>query len=216
MNPSLEIIRKRMKSTSYARFFAARRYDSLNNQSLFSLSIASFSLIFVTLLQKYSSMPIFDSTKLELIQLIASIIIATLSIVVSFASFSIKSEKMRVSGEEINELVAKVDCINDLPWDSKTKKKATKIRKRYEILKAKSLNHKNFEFEYGKIERKREENKSEASYNCKVTFKSFIANLLPYIPFNIISLISVFLVLYSISLYFDSNTPSVIGVICSC
>lgn len=197
MNPSLEIIRKRMKSTAYARFFAARRYDSLNNQSLFSLSIASFSLIFATLLQKYSSIAIFDATKLELIQLLASITIATLSIVVSFASFAIKSEKMRVSGEEINELIAKIDCISDLPWDYKAIKKTTKIRKKYEILKAKSLNHKNFEFEYGKLECKREEKNNKS----KVTFKSFIANLIPYIPFNIISLISAFLFIYSIVLY---------------
>lgn len=201
MNPSLEIIRKRMKSTAYARFFSARRYDSLNNQSLFSLSIASFSLIFSTLLQKYSPMNIFDATKLELIQLIASIIIATLSIVVSFASFAIKSEKMRVSGEEINELIAKIDCIGDSHWDCKAIKKVTKIRKRYEILKAKSLNHKNFEFEYGKIERKREESKSKQGDSFKVTPKSFIANLLPYIPFNVISIISAVLVCYSVVLY---------------
>lgn len=126
MHTSLTLLRKRMKSTAYARFFSARRYDRLNNQSLFSLSLSSFILIFVTLLQKYSPTAVFETNNLELIQLLSSITIATLSIVVAFSSYAIKSEKMRVSGEEINELISKIDHIADLPWSLKTIKKTKK------------------------------------------------------------------------------------------
>lgn len=203
MSTSTELLRKRMKSTAYARFFSARRYDSLNNQSLFSLSIASFTLIFLTLFQKYSINRIFDANNLELIQLIASITIAILSIVVSFASFSIKSEKMRMSGEEINELISRLDSISDLPWDNKAIKKTKKIRDKYEILKAKSLNHKNFEFEFGKAERKREESNNKSSKE-KISFKSRIENRAPHIPFFIISFLSAMLLMVSIFLYINN------------
>ncbi|WP_346732246.1 SLATT domain-containing protein [Enterobacter kobei] len=141
MHSSLMLLRKRMKSTAYARFFSARRYDRLNNHSLFSLSLSSFILIFITLIQKYSNGKIFDANDLELVQLLSSITIATLSIVVAFSSYSIKSEKMRVSGEEINELISKIDHISDLPWNLESINKTKKIRAKYEILKSKSLNH---------------------------------------------------------------------------
>ncbi|HGD3423299.1 TPA: SLATT domain-containing protein [Enterobacter hormaechei] len=139
MHSSLIILRQRMKSTAYARFYSARRYDRLNNYSLFSLSLSSFILIFVSLIQKYSIVKIFDANNLELIQLLSSITIATLSVVVAFSSYSVKSEKMRISGEEINELISKIDYISDLPWEEKSIKKTKKIRAKYEILKAKSL-----------------------------------------------------------------------------
>ncbi|CAM8457662.1 TPA: SLATT domain-containing protein [Citrobacter freundii] len=204
MNTSLAILRKRMKSTAYARFFSARRYDALNNYSLFSLSISSFCLIFITLLQKYSIKPIFSSENLELIQLLASITIATLSIVVSFASYAIKSEKMRVSGEEINELISKIDHLSDIPQSYKSIKKTKKIRVQYEILKSKSMNHKNFEFEYGKLERKREESESKEKCNCKnkVSFKSIFDNYSVYIPYISISFFSISFLLIGAIRYF--------------
>lgn len=211
MNNSLALLKKRMKSTAYARFFSARRYDSLNNYSLFSLSISSFILIFVTLLQKYSICNIFNSNALELIQLIASIIIATLSITVSFASYSIKSEKMRISGEEINELISKIDHLIDLEWNEITKKKAKRIRDKYEILKSKSLNHKRFEFVYGKIERKREDeiavyDKEKNLCGSKsIDLASRISNYLPYTPYVIISFLFTALFLYSLTQYISSN-----------
>lgn len=199
MNINLEPLRKRLKSTTYARFHSARRYDSLNNHSLFSLSVASFTLIFVTLLQKYSNGYIFDSNTLELIQLVASITIATLSIVVSFASYSIKSEKMRVSGEEINELISKIEHLQCCEWNEKTIKKTKKIRSKYEVLKAKSLNHKKFEFEYGKMERKREESQpSVIDQKFNVSKSSMLANYLPYVPYLIISALSI--ILFSLSI----------------
>lgn len=217
MNNSLAPLRKRMKSTAYARFFSSRRYDRLNNYSLFSLTISSFILIFVTLLQKYSNCIIFHSNTLELIQLIASIIIAILSITVSFASYSIKSEKMRVSGEEINELISKIDHLGDFEWDVIAQKKTKKIRDKYEILKSKSLNHKEFEFIYGKVERKREDDNNAKDQNNKkdqdnnkrtsetVNLASKISNYLPYIPYITISFFSISLFIYSLVIYILRN-----------
>nr|WP_162271217.1 SLATT domain-containing protein [Enterobacter soli] len=190
-----------MKSTAYARFFSARRYDRLNNYSLFSLSLSSFILIFITLIQKYSDGKTFDPNVLELVQLLSSITIATLSIVVAFSSYSIKSEKMRVSGEEINELISKIDHISDLPWDLENIKKTKKIRIKYEILKSKSLNHKNFEFIYGKTERKREESQSNTPIENEIKLSTWLDNYLSFIPYIIISLFSAILFFYGFLKY---------------
>ncbi|HEP0498588.1 TPA: SLATT domain-containing protein [Enterobacter kobei] len=190
-----------MKSTAYARFFSARRYDRLNNHSLFSLSLSSFILIFITLIQKYSNGKIFDANDLELVQLLSSITIATLSIVVAFSSYSIKSEKMRVSGEEINELISKIDHISDLPWNLESINKTKKIRAKYEILKSKSLNHKNFEFIYGKTEKKREESQNNILIDNEIKFSSRLDNYLPFIPYIIISSFSVVLFFYGFLKY---------------
>ncbi|WP_372585064.1 SLATT domain-containing protein [Enterobacter kobei] len=195
------LLRKRMKSTAYARFFSARRYDRLNNHSLFSLSLSSFILIFITLIQKYSNGKIFDANDLELVQLLSSITIATLSIVVAFSSYSIKSEKMRVSGEEINELISKIDHISDLPWNLESINKTKKIRAKYEILKSKSLNHKNFEFIYGKTEKKREESQNNILIDNEIKFSSRLDNYLPFIPYIIISSFSVVLFFYGFLKY---------------
>ncbi|MEP8647683.1 MULTISPECIES: SLATT domain-containing protein [Enterobacter cloacae complex] len=201
MHSSLMLLRKRMKSTAYARFFSARRYDRLNNHSLFSLSLSSFILIFITLIQKYSNGKIFDANDLELVQLLSSITIATLSIVVAFSSYSIKSEKMRVSGEEINELISKIDHISDLPWNLESINKTKKIRAKYEILKSKSLNHKNFEFIYGKTEKKREESQNNILIDNEIKFSSRLDNYLPFIPYIIISSFSVVLFFYGFLKY---------------
>lgn len=201
MHSSLMLLRKRMKSTAYARFFSARRYDRLNNHSLFSLSLSSFILIFITLIQKYSNGKIFDANDLELVQLLSSITIATLSIVVAFSSYSIKSEKMRVSGEEINELISKIDHISDLPWNLESINKTKKIRAKYEILKSKSLNHKNFEFIYGKTEKKREESQNNILIDNEIKFSSRLDNYLPFIPYIIISSFSVALFFYGFLKY---------------
>lgn len=204
MNSNLEPLRKRLKSTAYARFFSARRYDALNNHSLFSLSIASFTLIFVTLLQKYSNGCVFNPNTLELIQLLASITIATLSIVVSFASYSIRSEKMRVSGEEINILISKIEYLQSCEWNEQAIRKTKKIRSQYEVLKAKSLNHKNFEFEYGKMERKREESQPaviDQTQKYNVSRSARIYNYVSYAPYVTISALSILLFLLSIINY---------------
>lgn len=201
MHSSLIVLRQRMKSTAYARFYSARRYDRLNNYSLFSLSLSSFILIFISLIQKYSNIKIFDANNLELIQLISSITIATLSIVVAFSSYSVKSEKMRISGEEINELISKIDYISDLPWEEKSIKKTKKIRAKYEILKSKSLNHKNFEFIYGKTERKREESGTNTRSENKINFKTRCDNYLSFIPYIIISIFSLIIFLYGLIRY---------------
>lgn len=201
MHSSLIVLRQRMKSTAYARFYSARRYDRLNNYSLFSLSLSSFILIFISLIQKYSIVKIFDANNLELIQLLSSITIATLSIVVAFSSYSVKSEKMRISGEEINELISKIDCISDLPWEEKSINKTKKIRAKYEILKSKSLNHKNFEFIYGKAERKREESDTNTRPENKINLQTRCDNYLSFIPYIIISIFSLLIFLYGLIKY---------------
>lgn len=197
MSSQIQALKKRMKTTAYARFHSARRYDSLNNYSLFSLTISSFTLIFSTLLQKYSDNRIFDNQQLELIQLIASITIATLSIVVSLSSYSIKSEKMRTSAEEINSLISKAEFTADTASSEELNKKTKKIRNKYEALKIKSLNHKRFEFEYGKRDRKKE----DENINHCISYKYLFNNYLSFMPYVAISLTSIIFLIYCVSKY---------------
>lgn len=182
--------KKRVKNTAYSRFFAARRYEKLNNYSLFSLTAASFCLIFATIFQSYSNSIMFSPTTLELFQLVSSIIIATLSIVVSLSSYSTKAEKMRTSGEELNFIVSQIEQL----LNNCTEAQENEIRTEYDYKKVKSLNHQNFEFEYGKAERKREEN----GESVKISVSSILHNWLPFIPYATISAASIIFVMVMI------------------
>lgn len=148
-----ENLRKKAKNNAYARFFSSRRYKKLNSLSLFTLSISSFSLIFVTLTEKYSCSKIFVENTLDLIQLISSIIISALSLAISLSNYSEKSLKMLKSGEEFNEIVRKLESINDDEYETKK----DELHEKYNSLIKKSENHQEFEFYFGKLERKREE-----------------------------------------------------------
>ena len=159
MDEHVEKLRKKIKTTAYARFSSARRHARLNNYSLFSLSIASFSLIFISLMQKYSNNEILPSATLELYQIISSIFIAALSLVVSFANYSITSERMRKSAETLNRLVDELE-LNRNDMDVFLERD---IRNDYENHKMNSLNHEEFEFKYGRADRKNEESQKRAA-----------------------------------------------------
>ncbi|PHZ58902.1 hypothetical protein CRG86_014770 [Photobacterium leiognathi] len=102
--------KKRMKTTAYAKFDAHKRYERLNNTSLFALTSASLLLIFITLFSKYCDKfkHIIEPFSLELFSLLVSIIILVLSLVVSFASYALKSERCLRFGNDIIELVDKL------------------------------------------------------------------------------------------------------------
>ncbi|MFB2669294.1 SLATT domain-containing protein [Shewanella xiamenensis] len=152
-----EDLRKKSKNNAYARFFASRRYKKLNSLSLFTLSISSFSLIFITLIDKYSCPNLFVENTLDLIQLISSIIISTLSLAISLSNYSEKALRMLKSGEDFNEIVRKLESINN---DEEYNRKKDELHEKYNNLIKNSENHQDFEFYFGKLERKREESSS--------------------------------------------------------
>ncbi len=211
MSSNREKLRVKSKNTAYARFFSARRYKKLNSYSLFSLTVASFSLIFMTLVDKYSDPKLFIESTLDLIQLISAIIIAAISLAISLSNYSEKSIKMLKSGEDFNELVRKLENLSDDDYEQQK----NSLNAEYNSLIKNSENHQEFEFIYGKNERKREENKreenngvnnSEISYYTKLknytTLYSFISISVIYITFVIVALI---LFTYRNGLFADSQ-----------
>ncbi|MDM5132837.1 SLATT domain-containing protein [Aeromonas piscicola] len=199
-------MQKQLKTTAYARFFSARRYEKLNNCALFSLTSFSLLLIFTTLLQKYSAMPepgnspLFKANILELGQLISSIIIAILSITVSFGNYATKSEKMRQSAELINNLSSSI--ADDLIYGEADKDKLKEIRASYNEIKQNSMNHLHYEYVYGRAERKKES--GEITRICsEVDCCSKIKYFSPFIIFYSISIASTFIFVFSTILFYQ-------------
>lgn len=199
-------MQKQLKTTAYARFFSARRYEKLNNCALFSLTSFSLLLIFTTLLQKYSTMSgpesqqLFKANILELGQLISSIIIAVLSITVSFGNYATKAEKMRQSAELINNLSSSI--ADSLVYSELDKEKLKEIRSSYNEIKQNSINHLHYEYVYGRAERKKE--CGEITNICaEVDGCSKIKYLSPFIIFYSISIASIFIFVLSTVLFYQ-------------
>lgn len=200
-----EKLRVKSKNTAYARFFAARRYKMLNSLSLFSLTVSSFSLIFITLVEKYSSSKIFVENTIDLLQVISAIIISALSLAITLSNYSEKSIKMLKSGEDLNELVRKIENSSDDEYDEK---KET-FNKEYSALIRNSENHKDFEFYYGKKERKREEQtNSETNASTTADKSEYLMCFKRYATpsvFCSISLIYISFTLITITLFIKEN-----------
>ncbi|WP_028779113.1 SLATT domain-containing protein [Shewanella sp. 38A_GOM-205m] len=192
-----ENLRVKSKNTAYARFFAARRYKMLNSLSLFSLTASSFSLIFITLVDKYSNSKIFVENTIDLLLVISAIIISALSLAIALSNYSEKSIKMLKSGEELNELVRKIEHLSD---DEYYEQKEA-LNKEYTTLIKNSENHQDFEFHYGKKERKREERISSETTTTNIadlmrfrlkrytTPSAFCSISLIYISFTLLTLV---------------------------
>ncbi|MDV5171050.1 SLATT domain-containing protein [Photobacterium rosenbergii] len=193
MNTDVDKFKRSIKTTAYSRFFASRRYSRLNNFSLFALSTSSFSLIFITLMQKYSSGLLFQSQALELYQLISSIFIAALSLVVAFANYAINSYKMLKSGEEINFLLSLFD---DEKFDMNV------IKARYQRYKEKSDNHNHIDYVYGRRDRKVEESKTDEKFNVSLYVK--IQYFSPFVLYAAISLFFILTFIYTLFSYYNN------------
>ncbi|MGL6415692.1 SLATT domain-containing protein [Aeromonas veronii] len=205
-------MQKQLKTTAYARFFSARRYEKLNNCALFSLTSFSLLLIFTTLLQKYSTIPgvesqqLFKANILELGQLISSIIIAILSITVSFGNYATKAEKMRQSAELINNLSSSIS--DALAYGNVDKDMLNEIRSTYNEIKQNSMNHLHYEYVYGRAERKKESDEIKITLS-EVDFYSKIKYLSPFIIFYSISIASALIFIISTFIFFQHqlNAP---------
>lgn len=176
-------IRKRMKTTAYAKFDAHKRYERLNNASLFALTSASLLLIFVSIFNKYSIKfcPVVKPVLIELFSVIVSIIILVLSLVVSFASYTLKSERSLRVGNDIIDLHDKLALSKD---DNKSKI----ILQDYAILRKHSDNHKKYNYVRGRLERKIEENHQSVTENDKPSMSNKTEYWMPIVSFHLISL----------------------------
>jgi hypothetical protein len=188
---------KSMKTTSYARFDAHRRCDRLNNSSLFALTSASLLLIFLSIIDAYSSQvcPFLNKSHLELFSIFTSVIILVLSLVVSFASYSLKSERYFRSGNEINDLCDKLNFI-----DRSNQELVRETMEQYFMLRKHSDNHQGYNYKNGRLDRKKENN-DLISDEDKLTIAESFGYWSPIIAFYAISLSSFLVFIYAIIKY---------------
>ncbi|TLS83837.1 SLATT domain-containing protein [Photobacterium damselae subsp. damselae] len=187
--------KKRMKTTAYAKFDAHKRYDRLNNTSLFALTSASSLLIFITLFNKYVFVKCtgINQSFIELFSIVVSIMILVLSLVVSFASYSLKSERYLKTGNDILELCDKLDLAS-------TDFEKKNISQSYNFLRKNADNHKGFNYTRGRLERKKEEGKSDIKLEDKESYIEKYEYWAPIVSFYAISILSILIFLIMISI----------------
>lgn len=151
-NFNKESFRKKIKTTSYAKFDAHKWYARLNRTSLFALTASSLSLIFISIFSKYSLCPATYGTNIELFSLIVSIILLVLSLVISLSSFSLKSERFLRSANEMMDLHDRLELVKDTNVTG-----LNNIVSEYSVLRKSADNHQTFNYHRGRYERKKEE-----------------------------------------------------------
>lgn len=198
-NTTLDKFLTGMQTTSYARFDAHRRCNRLNNSSLFSLTSASLLLIFLSILNTYSSenCPFLNKSHLELFSILTSVIILVLSLVVSFASYSLKSERYFRSGNEISDLCDRLDFADKNNGDE-----IKDIVEQYFMLRKHSDNHQSCNYKNGRLDRKRQKDDT-ISDSDRLTFIENTGYWAPIIAFWAISILSFSVFIYAIVKYIE-------------
>jgi len=153
---------KRLKTTGYAKFDAHKQYVRLNNSSLLALTTSSLLLIFVSIINKYTSIAVGYEDKIELIVILVSIIILILSLVVSLSSYSLKSERFLRSGNEILDLFERLNLL-----DKEDSINLKTIVNEYSVLRKNTDNHSDYNYRRGRLVRRREENKLNKSLSSE-------------------------------------------------
>lgn len=194
---ALDDFLKSMRTTSYARYDAHKRCNRLNNSSLFALTSASLLLIFLSIIDNYSSdaCPFLNQSHLEIFSILISVIILVLSLVVSFASYSLKSERYFRSGNEIGELCDRLIFVDKNSTDS-----IKEIIEQYYVLRKSSDNHQGYNYKNGRLERKRQIDDSIGESD-DLTKLELLGYWSPIMAFYFISLSSFVVFIYAILKY---------------
>lgn len=186
-----------MKTTCYAKYDAHKRYSRLNNTSLFALTSASLLLIFIGIISKGSTCLFLNSSSLEIFSIMVSIIILVLSLVVSFASYTLKSERYLRAGNELNNLYDKFSIVNRTCQES-----IDSIIAEYAILRQNVDNHQAFNYTRGRLARKKEIG-DEICGDDNTSFLEDLEYWIPIISFYFISLFSFSTFLFIIIKYIN-------------
>jgi len=185
---------KKMKTTSYARYDAHKRCERLNNSSLFALTSASLLLIFLGILNLYSSPQCPFTTKgyIDIFSIFTSVLVLVLSLIVSFASYSLKSERYFRSGNDMSEMCERLEIT-----DTKDVDTIRRIINKYNQLKKHSDNHQSHNYKKGRLERK-VENNDTLDENDTLGFSDYVSYWAPIAAFYLLSLLSIFTFTYVI------------------
>lgn len=194
---ALNSLSKGMKTTSYARYDAHKRCNRLNNASLFALTSASLLLIFLSILDNYSSQacPFLNKSHIEIFSILTSVVILVLSLVVSFASYSLKSERYFRSGNEIGELCDRLNFV-----DKSNVNAVDKIVEQYYMLRKNSDNHQGYNYKKGRLERKLQNDDSIGECD-DLTILELLGYWAPIMAFYFISMSSFAIFSYAIFKY---------------
>lgn len=189
---------KKMKTTSYARYDAHKRCKRLNNTSLFALTSASLLLITLGILRALAgdTNNFIADTTLDVFSLIASLIILVLSLVVSFASFDLMSERYFRAANEINDLCDNLEVLSE--QDTEVVKE---IMERYFEIRKHTDNHQGYNYKRGRLERKTEA-KDKIEPEDKLTFVEHVGYWAPIFSFYLISITSLCVFSYAIMKFF--------------
>ena len=195
-----ESFKKRIKTTAYAKFDSHKRYERLNNTSLFALTSASSLLIFVSIFNKFmGDLRIFNHPSLvELFSIVVSIIMLILSLVVSFASYSLRSERSLRCGNEMIDLHDRLElCGPDV-------QKIESVVNEYIVLRKSADNHKRFHYTRGRLERKSENDKNKLVPSDYPTIFEKIEYWAPILMYYLVSSfsIAIFLTMSMLCIYY--------------
>lgn len=190
-----ESLKKQIKTTYFARYASSRRLSHLNKLSLVALTTASLSLIVTTLTAKYLDCLLVNNDLVDLLQVLGAIVILILSVVVTFAELSLKSERMRNSADKINGIYKRLVIIT---FEKNNFVKIENLYKKYHETVI-GENHTSWDYKVGRIERKIQESENVCN-NEELSIVNKLKNNISEASFLLIILLSICFSLYLILL----------------
>ncbi|WP_423185188.1 SLATT domain-containing protein [Alishewanella sp. d11] len=157
-----EDIKKEIKTTFFSRYFSSKRLLRLHKLSLLALTTASTSLITTSLILKYMSCSLIKSNGYELSQIMGSILILIISIIITFADYPLKSERMRNSADKLSKIHKKLRLIT---FSSDTEKEIKVLYNEYMDAVA-GENHSQWDYINGRRDRKLQEGSKDTHIGC--------------------------------------------------
>lgn len=160
----LEKLYDRVSKSAFARFNASRRLGYHNQASLWTISLFSLGLVFVSLLQALAFHLPFPDKLVNLVQVFLSITILVISSIMSMSNYAVRAERFHACGLEMNELALKLERLTEqegtVDEHNAFANEYGEILRRYE-------NHHNVDYNFVKLQ------KSE-KYNLPWWFPAYV------------------------------------------
>ncbi|WP_394191867.1 SLATT domain-containing protein [Pseudoalteromonas atlantica] len=192
--------KKDTKIVAYARFNQSKRLARKSWWSLFSISAISFSLIMISIGEKFFDVKeitplIFTSISIQawVFSLFCSIVILALSVAISSSKIDVRYEKITASAIKINKISREVELEYEL-GGSNVEKYESLLHEYNLSLITDMTNHDEIDFHIAKLSIN---NKKVITFYFNYYFKQYL-ELFPYILISIISLSTIMSVIIKI------------------
>lgn len=106
--PPYQELYDRIIKTAKSRFHAQVRLEHHNKAALWTITLSSFILLVAPLAQGFGIELHKDQQLINLIQVLLTVLILVVSVALSMANFSVRSERIHSCGMELNSLARKV------------------------------------------------------------------------------------------------------------